>query len=258
MGRTPLDYLLLPVRVILSGGTGYERFYGELGSFWIVLIPLALIGTWRSVLVRRCLAVAGLHFALWSVSSQQMRLLIPVLPLLAMASAASVVGLVERIDPRRWRVFARGAALAAAALLLVAVNGRYFRMGYLALDSYQSQGATLREAVIHPVFRVIGDELPPDARLLFLNTNRGFFCERDYIADSFFEASQIADWLAPASDVAALRERLAQRGITHILAASRDWGIRYPASLGELLSDPGQVELVYRSRGGRLALFALR
>ena len=32
---------------------------------------------------------------------------------------------------------------------------------------------------------------PADAKLMLLNTNHGFFCHRDFVADSFFEASQI-------------------------------------------------------------------
>src|SRR5262249_324113 len=42
MGRTAIDYLLLPLRVVLDGGSGYTHFDGRLNPFWIVLIPLSL------------------------------------------------------------------------------------------------------------------------------------------------------------------------------------------------------------------------
>ena len=40
MGRDAVDYLLLPWRVILEGGRGYDHFDGELGAFWIVVLPV--------------------------------------------------------------------------------------------------------------------------------------------------------------------------------------------------------------------------
>jgi hypothetical protein len=94
--------------------------------------------------------------------------------------------------------------------------------------------------------------------MLLLNTNQGFFIEREYLADSFFEASQIADWLRPASTVGEVRQRLESRGITHVLIEHRNWGIRYPDALLALLRDPAQVEQRYRSRNGRFTLLELR
>ena len=32
-----------------------------------------------------------------------------------------------------------------------------------------------------------------------IDTNQGFYCSREYLADSFFEASQIVHWLQSAS-----------------------------------------------------------
>jgi len=64
-------------------------------------------------------------------------------------------------------------------------------------------------------FAFMNRELPMNTRLLFLNTNYGFYSEREYIADSFFEASQIVDWLACAS-AGEIQARLRNKGITHI------------------------------------------
>ncbi|MEE8526786.1 MAG: hypothetical protein V3T72_22865, partial [Thermoanaerobaculia bacterium] len=100
-------------------------------------------------------------------------------------------------------------------------------------------------------------ELPAGARLLLLNTGQGFFCEREYIADSFFEASQIADWLGPADSVEVLRELLTEEGVTHLLVEHREWGIAYPAALFEMLRNPSQVDVIYRSPEGRYSVVAL-
>ncbi len=266
MGREPLDYLLLPVRVILMGGRGYPQFDGVVGAFWIVLLPLSLWAC-RRPLVRRCLLVAGVHFVFWAMSSQQTRLLVPVLPLLAVAGAVAVVDLAGRLPSSILRAFGRRLALLAALALAAwygtgAVPGisrsKYLGSAGNALGRYLAGGDDLLRSAVHPVWTFIDRDLPADARLLFLNTNRGFFCDREYVADSFFEASQIAAWLAPAGgDVGKLRELLAEEGISHLLVHPVDWGIPYPPALFAMLRDPSQVEQVYRSPDGRFSVLSL-
>ncbi len=261
MGREPLDYLLLPLRVILAGGEGYDRFDGEIGVFWIVLVPLALWQAWQarsSPLLRRCLAAAGLAFAVWALSSQQMRFLIPALPLLAIAGAVSVVELLDRLPRARQRRAGRLLASAAMVAFLVSTQGRVLTAGWRTLGVYLSVPGDLKSTAVHPVYTWTNSHLPADAKLLFLNTNQGFFCQREVLADSFFEASQIADWLAPASDVAALRELLSDRGVTHVLVENRPQGIAYPAALGQMLNDPAEVTPLYRSEDGRFSVLELR
>jgi len=258
MGRTLGDYLLLPLRVILLSEHGYEHFDGELGRFWIVLLPLALGFGLRRRLVRRCLGTAGLYFVLWSLSSQQLRFLIPILPLVAIAAAVTLVELWERLPGERARTAARWLSLVVAVALLVGIHSRNISGGYRTAVIYLRTGGELTHTAVPGVFAFINEALPPDARLLLLNTNAGFFCDREYLADSFFEASQIAEWLRPATSVAALRQRLEERGITHLLIARGDWGIAYPPSLGRLLRDPEQVELLFRSPDRRFILLKLR
>lgn len=253
MGRGVLDYLLLPVRVILEGGRGYDRFDGEIGELWIVLVPLALVFIPRSPAIRRLLGVAGLYFLFWALSSQQMRFLIPILPLLALAATLALDELFTLVTARR-RLIAT-ASIAVAIALPIWAAWRYLAPGYRLLAVYQgSERETLLESVVPPVFAFIDAELPRDARILMLNTNQGFFCRREYLADSFFEASQIADWLAGAGDV---RARLVERGITHVLLDRQERGITFPRALFELLQDPARTELRFRSSDERLLLLRL-
>lgn len=266
MGREPLDYLLLPWRLILEGGQGYARFDGEVGVFWIAIVPLALWAAVHHWLARRALSAAGLYFLFWAFSSQQTRPLIPVLALLALAGSVAVVELVARLPGSTALGLAdRVLLLASLALLIWTATGgspppkrsRYLAAGGQALGRYLSEEGDLRTAAVHPAYTFINNELPEDARLLFLNTNQRFFCDREVIADSFFEASQIADWLAPATTVAEIRELLAAESVSHLLIASADWGIAYPRALFEMLRDPDEIELLFSSPDG-LSVVALR
>jgi len=258
MGRSPVDFLLLPVRVILEGGPGYAHFDGRIHPAWIVLVPLSIGAAFRDALVRRCLVTTLVYFALWSVSSQQMRFLIPVLPLLAVAAAVSIARLVGAVPQPAGRGAARVlAAAGAGGLLLFAARGD-LRAGSRLAAEYVRVGDRIVAGAVHPVYRYVNETLPPGAKLLLLNTNQGFFLEREYLADSFFEASQLDAWLSTARTEDQIRELLRERGITHVLFEHHDWGIPYSPVLISFLEDPAFARPIYRSPEGRFTVLELR
>ena len=127
------------------------------------------------------------------------------------------------------------------------------------LPLLRADASMRRDAAVEPVFRWIAASLPPDARLLLLDANSTFFVPREALADSFFEASQLADWLRDAQTPDEVRARLAARGVTHVLRdRRRDWGIAWPPALLELLRDDGRAQRRYLSPDGRVEVWELR
>ena len=254
MGRSPIDYLLLPVRVLFLGGEGYQRFDGRLHPLAGALLPFALHAARGDALTRRALAVAGLYFALWAATSQQMRFLIPVLPLLAIATAAAGHSLSCRWLPRP--------ALAARALGLLLVplvlqsSSVYIEQAPRLYAALWTRGDELRAFATDEVFTAIDERLPADAGILFVGLNRGFFCKREYLADSFFEASQIATMLHRLGDRESIRRGLADRGVMHVLVERQERGPIYPQEFLDLLAEPSS-STVYRSSDGRFTLIEL-
>lgn len=260
MGRGLLDYLLLPVRVILEGSEGYARFDGTVSTLWLVLVPLALLAAFRPrsqrAPIRACLLAAGIYFVAWAVSSQQTRFLIPLLPPLALAAALGAGTLLQGLT-ERMRLVASAGTVLVASLLILSAGLPQVPAARQIVDGYAEHGADLRQRAIPPHLAYINQNLPADARILFLNTNHGFHCHRTFYADSFFEASQIGDWLRDAQTAEDLRARLARYDITHVLVVGRDWGIEYPPSLGEVLASPRWGRVVIGSLQGNLALVEL-
>jgi len=253
MGREPLDYLLLPFRVILAGGEGYERFDGRIGAFWILVVPLALVLARRRPAIGRPLAAAGLWFALWAATSQQMRLLLPILPLLALAGGVAVAELAARLGGRR----ACAAVLLAAGAFAVQVHAPAMAAGAKSAAVYVAFEGDLLATAVPAVHRFVGERLPAGAKLLFVNENRGFFCPREILADSFFEASQVRAWLGGARSPDEAARRLAARGVTHVLVARPALAPGVPPALAALLADPRRAERIYAERDGAVALYAL-
>lgn len=90
------------------------------------------------------------------------------------------------------------------------------------------------------------------------NINVRFFADREYVADSMFEASQLADvlWRDPSEE--GVRQSLAALDATHVLWCEQDWGVSYPQGLFALLTDPARAAPIYRSEDGRYRIYELR
>lgn len=288
-GRELVDLLLLPIRVFVAGGRGYEAFDGRLAAVGVVLVPLGLAGL---LLVRnhrlggrarRAAVLAGLLFVLWAAVSQQMRLLVPALAPLALAVGLGLAAGAERIGPRitvrprdredepsspderdRNERVGLGAALAVVMLGVIALAGFLTEnratlaagwraavpLGTLAPERIRASGVPLH-------WRAVGERVDADDRLLLLATNGRFHSPVDVLADSFFEASQIAEWLEGADTVPGLVSRVRERGVTHLLADRRPLPMAWPPAVVELLARPELLPVVWRSPDGRWVLWSV-
>jgi hypothetical protein len=139
-------------------------------------------------------------------------------------------------------------------VLLVQANLRYLDQAPSLYAAYWTHNEELRAHATDEVFGAIDQRLPAEARLLFVNINRGFFCRREYIADSFFEASQTAAMLRELAERGDLRSGLRELGLTHVLIENRPRGIDYPRQFVELVTASRPV---YRSPDGRFTVVAL-
>ena len=264
MGRDPLDYLLLPWRVFTAGGTGYETFDGRLTPIWLVFLPLAIWRARTSRRARRALVAAGLIFLGWSLGSQQMRFLIPALPLLALAAADGVWGVLSLPGvERRLRSPSVSRALLGAALLawLVAFGVMQTRLasaGWSHLKLYADPRFERPEQPPRsPVFDEIS-QLPAESTVLLLNTNHLFHCRPTRcLANSFFEAPQVDAWLATSATDEEVVRRLEERGVTHVAWVERP-RFQHAEPILQLLGRPDLARPVFAQGPDRLWRLATR
>jgi hypothetical protein len=130
--------------------------------------------------------------------------------------------------------------------------------GSVAVTQLVRHGPGDPNAALPEGFAFVNRHTPPQAKLMLLDYNRGFWCDRRYVADSFFEASQLAAFIGLAGSVPQLRDLLTQLGITHIYRGDADWGVSYSQLLDQLLADPRLAENIYQCRDRHCALYALR
>jgi hypothetical protein len=257
-GRGWLDYLKLPYRVATQGGDGYENFDHAVSSFWVAAVPFAvLLARWAPA-ARSYLLGAGLYFVSWALTSQQMRFLIPVLAPLAIAVALATHALVARLDTPQMRARVAVAFYVVSFVVTLGTFEPEWRAGLHMARTLQRKGAPDLRGPTSEGYAFLNERTPEDAKVMLLNINQGFFLDRAYIADSFFEASQMRWLIAQASSPQALVDILRERAVTHIYVADNRWGIDYPDVLDQLLKDEQLVQRIHRCRAKRCRIYALR
>ena len=246
MGRGAIDWLLLPWRVTTQGGAGYDHFAGDIGAHWLVVGGLAAaaitLQSEHRAWARRCVGLGAGLALLWAMTSQQARLLLPALGPCALAGGLGAATLIARLGDARRQRWA-GAALVATIGVAIAMgpHRRHWDEARQLAALKSQYGRKLMWMAMPNEARFIARSLPQDSRILMLHTNQAFWIGRAVIADSTFEASQIADWIGTDATEAEVHAKLKAAGVSHILSAPPRWpgaARLYPEALTRLATDP--------------------
>jgi len=221
MGRTWLDYLLLPWNISFRAELNSPRFDGLLGPLFLLTLPFA-IGIRNVSIAMKVIAVYCLiTFLFWASSAQQLRYLIPIFPFLAVITGSILTCYRKR--PVLFRT-----------LSLLIVGSLAFNVYHISRDFIKTSpvgvviGTESREAYLgrmlpsYTLFRFMNTSLPPASRVLLIYMkNWTFLCDRDCYSDSMFESYTLQKILAHSSTAAAAAGTLKARGFTHILSDER-------------------------------------
>jgi len=217
MGRTILDYLLLPWNVSLRAKMDSPQFDGILGPIFLLTLPfLAGLRRWETP-VRLLLIYVLLTFLFWASSAQQIRYLIPLFAVLAI-----VIGAILTRYRCRKRIFGLLLCIVAGCLVF---NGyhivrEFTKIGPLRVTAGLESRDDFLTRTLPPyrMYRFINRNLLPDARVFLLYMkNYTFLCDRDCYADSMFEAHTLQKILREESSAESVRSRMKSIGFTHIL-----------------------------------------
>ena len=221
MGRSLIDYILLPVNVFIAGrpGLNYSRFDGTITPVLLVLTVFSLFKPKKAILIPSLIS-----FIFWALTSQQMRFLVPTLAMLAIPAANGVEYLREKCS--RW-----GLAILALILLLIEASSLVLPDQYgkpvisnaicdrlrvvLGLETKEQ----FLERMVQPfsMFSYINKNIPKDQRILMVWENRAFYLDREYFADSFFEASTLMRWVEASGNPELLAKRIKESGFRYVL-----------------------------------------
>lgn len=157
----------------------------------------------------------------WVLTSTTTRFFAPAL----VVSLAVLAGTVLRLN----RV---GLALALGVFLVAAVwgAGRFvaqhtivFSSADVALGRETSSDYLARRLDHFAAARFVREQLPVQARLLFIGETRPYYFDREAIAPSAYDRHPLHRWVQEASSPEALAARLAAEGVTHVVLNLREY-----------------------------------
>jgi hypothetical protein len=197
-GKRPLDYVLLPWNIYAQ----HARFGAVMNRIDIpnVLFPLTFLYPLRrgNTVIRGLLLLSLGRFVLWSVGSQQVRFLLPIYPLLAVATAYILPELIrKRLGGSVLHVFFPTLAVGLMALTLfyqiqVALkhNPSYVITGLESRHQY-----LMRNARDYPAMQYLQEFDAQGERALLIGNGRGYYCFPRCVPDPdhFRWASEITE-----------------------------------------------------------------
>lgn len=211
------EFLLTPWTLSV-GSEGIDNWPG---TAFIAVLPWMILLHWKNDSYKISAIAAASAYLAWTLASHQGRFLLPALPIVAYASALAV----NQSDVPQW---VRRAGWAGLLLLGLANFQAYCHRNvqsgrWAFLESGADKESRLKDGRFgnptppYMALMYINRTLPPNSKILFLGEELGYYCERNFVAPSFYDENPL--WLAVRQSTSAqqIRERLAAAGITHIL-----------------------------------------
>ncbi len=215
MGTGLKDLLLLPWHIYAH----HERFGTFLGTVEIpsLLFPLIALYIWtpKSPWMNRLGLIIAARGLFWFWGSQQVRFLLPVLPLLSVWTAYVLQNLVRQRRLRR--VLQHGLVGGmVAATFAYAILFQLQVQPWRVLGGWESRHAWLTRLVTsYAAQQYIVQHFPPEARVLQMWDGQSFYCDARCLPDA--EHSRWNRIVDSGTNSIAVCDRLRAQKITHLL-----------------------------------------
>ncbi len=225
--KTPLDYLLAPWNLSVTAQPEIAtHFDGVLGVAFLAGLPLLLFVFWklkdsdpeRRTAINICVSIAAAAFLFWLFSSQQLRYLLPIVPLLAIAIAAAGQSAAEKIKGSGRLLEITLTTTATASLL---VSFAWFAQKAplrVVLGGEAPEQYLTRNLDYFPYYEWLNSESAPEAKVWLINMRRDSYnLQRPYFSDYLFEDWTLKKWVWESGSAAELREKAKQAGLNYVL-----------------------------------------
>lgn len=220
-----LSWLRLPWDVSVRAQNDVTSLFdGVVGPVFLFVAPLLIVGLRRSGVpdwLRIAAAVAIASAAIWPTQSQQIRFLVPILPVLTIAGIAAIADISAWWPSRRvadWTLSALLSGMVALSLSIAAIDV-LSAAPHRAVFGLESQESYLRRRLAYfPFYERLNRELGPQDRVLLVNMrNDGYYLDVPFVSDSVLEDYSVGRIANGAASAEAVRDAVRGLGITHVL-----------------------------------------
>jgi len=187
----------------------------------------------KPVEIRVMLFFSLLYFILWGMLIQQLRLLVPIFPILSI-----VFALLIHKSTRMW--LGTRLCILFFCVFTLAIN-TYFYVDHFRriaphqyIAGFQSEEQFLRPRLpSYPAIEYINRHLTDQEKVLFVYLRNGlYYCKRPYVYNPVFEANTLMDVVKASTSAREAVAYFRQKGITHILI-NHDYVSSIASILGE-------------------------
>ncbi len=220
-GQGIVELLLLPWRLTFSAQFFSEaHFDGMVGAAFLIAIPVVLWRAWHGPAVfRTVLLLSAAHALFWTLTTQQVRFLLPALALFSAVMGATTNPLVA--GSPSWSPFRAAIVVACASNVVITALHFAQHNPLKVVLGLESRSAYLNREIPcgdYAVFEHIENALPESSWILFGSLgNPGFLSKRRYHADAIFENRTLAEILKKSATPEVSHSELRARGFTHVL-----------------------------------------
>ena len=221
--KSALDYVAAPWNLSVAAQPELPAYFdGVLGIAFLLGLPLVIWALWKFELpveLKAALGVCGVMFLFWLFSSQQLRYLLPIVPVLAIAIAMSVQTL---SGPKGNLRTAAQFSLIAAAVAGILVSAAWFLqknpigvvLGGETRDEYLA-----RNLDYYPYYQMLNTQTDAEEKVWLINMRRDSYnLDRPYFSDYLFEDWTFRKLLWESKNIDELRSKVEAMGVDYILA----------------------------------------
>jgi dolichyl-phosphate-mannose-protein mannosyltransferase len=218
--KSAVDYLISPWNISVTAQPEESRsFDGVIGVAFLAGLPLLVFALWKLEMpaeIKICAGVAGIMFLFWLFSSQQLRYLLPILPLLSIAILYSA----EKVSETLRNVTLISLAAASVAAMLVSFAWFAQRAPLRVVLGGETRDSFLtRNIDYYPYYALLNAEAPTDAKVWLINMRRDTYSlDRPAMSDYLFEDWTLRQMVWESRSTLELKAKVAAMGVQYVLS----------------------------------------
>jgi hypothetical protein len=216
-GEGAWDFMTIPLRIFFQGKDDFPRYFdGVLNPLFLVFFPFGLWGPkehwpkWVGGFI-----ITYFLFALF-LTDMRARYILPTLAPLAVLAALGLA--------RLWRVW-KGQVWVVLAVAFLFLNVSYLQSyicrvgaGLYLLGKEPREEYLSRKLQDYDLWQYANRHLPPDSKvMMYFMGNRGYYCDREYVYESYYSGKKLKEFLSFSPSTEGLRKFFSGQGITHIV-----------------------------------------
>jgi hypothetical protein len=222
--KSLLDYFLLPFKLsFLARYESDEYYQGIIGTFYIITLLILFVIRKVKIEVLYLLGFSIAFYLFWALSSQQIRYLLPIFPLLSLVIAMSYEQfLAKEIDAREKIINKIFLAFTVVIFIVnLGIIGYYFnsfKYGQLFIGQLSASDYLRNKFDYYVAYEHINQKTPPESKIFLVDiSNQPFYLERDHFGDSVFEDYTLTKIVQSSKTPAEIKDKIRAMGITHLL-----------------------------------------